>query len=287
MRAVHDAYLRASPLPPGDARFIHTLALLFISPTHVPTRPTMRISRPRSAAVAAAMALALLAACTPGAVTAPSPRVSPDTFLMARYNQAIRQAAVWELSHVQHLNPAPDTATELVVGTFTSWAGYRAPSYPNSITLSQDVWVTLVPEVRDSCQGSADGAVLRLEQRLGLPPQSGDSLVVEMQVAARDVFRPAADPAITTPYPCGDSIISGCGEHFPDPVSPAHVYWIANWILQAWSIPGGYPWTRLGYTYNWGPTSVTHYGASEYVVRKNSQAMVLSVTPAGQYCSTR
>lgn len=233
------------------------------------------------------MALALLAACTPAPVAAPSPRAAPDSVLMARYNHAIRQAAVWELSHVLRLNPAPDTATRLVVGTFTSWRGYRSSSYPNTITLSQDVWVTLVPEVRDSCQGSADGAVLRLEQRLGLPPQSGDSLLVEMQVAAKDVFRPVADPAITTPYPCGDSIMSGCGEHFPSPVSPAHVDWIANWILQAWSIPGGYPWTRLGYTYNWSPWSVTHYGASEYVVRKNSQAVVLAVYTPAQYCTSR
>jgi hypothetical protein len=46
----------------------------------------------------------------------------------------------------------------------------------------------------------------------------------------------------------------------------------------------GYPWTRLGYTYNWRP-GTDKYGASEYVVRKGATVNVLDVIPYQQYCA--
>jgi hypothetical protein len=37
-----------------------------------------------------------------------------------------------------------------------------------------------------------------------------------------------------------------------------------------------YPWTRLGYTYDWG-SSITEIGLSEFVIKKNSQIIVHEV----------
>jgi hypothetical protein len=62
------------------------------------------------------------------------------------------------------------------------------------------------------------------------------------------------------------------------------VRWIADTMLSHWMIPQGYPWTRLGYTYNWRP-GASRYGASEYVVRAGSRVRVLSVAPAAEYCA--
>ena len=52
------------------------------------------------------------------------------------------------------------------------------------------------------------------------------------------------------------------------------------------AVPDGYPWTHLGYTYNWAP-SADRYGASEYVIRKDAQypiVVVSNVAPEA-YCA--
>jgi len=144
--------------------------------------------------------------------------------------------------------------------------------------------VTLVPEVRDSCLTFTGDVTLRLEQLLGLPPGAGYDRVAEMRVSVADIFRPAADPATNTTRPCPDSVAGDCGTSFPPGVSPEHVRWIADGTLTLWRLPQGYPWTRLGYTYNWHPGS-PRYGASEYVVRAGAQVEVLSVQPTAAYCS--
>ena len=229
--------------------------------------------------LALAPTLVLFAACAPRVASGPAPVPAPLT-LDSLYRLAISDAAVWRADHVLPLNAArPDPAGKVRVVTFTSWTGYTAGT--DSIT--RDVWVTLVPEVRDSCGHFGPDLRVRLNQLLGLPPTAGNTLMVEMTVPVGALFRPVADPAVTTRYPCGDSIQAGCGESFPAGVAPAHVQFIVSQLLARWQVPGGYPWTRLGYTYNWHPGS-PRYGASEYVVRSGAQVEVLSVTPTAEYC---
>jgi len=43
-----------------------------------------------------------------------------------------------------------------------------------------------------------------------------------------------------------------------------------------------YPWTRLGYTYDWGD-SATHVGLSEFILEQNATAVVESVTSTVDY----
>ncbi|MFL5381715.1 MAG: hypothetical protein ACJ8GN_04300 [Longimicrobiaceae bacterium] len=232
-----------------------------------------------SALPLAALAASLAAAgCAPPAPAGPTPAgVSLDSL----YRLAISDAAVYRAEHVLPLNAAvADAAGNVRVVTFTSWGGYIA----GTDTITRDVWVTLVPEVRDSCSGFGDDLRLRLNQMLGLPPNAGDTLMVEMTVPLGAIFRPVADPAPTTRYPCGDTIQPGCGESFPDGVSPAHVRFIAEQFLTRWEVPGGYPWTRLGYTYNWHPGS-PRYGASEYLVRAGTVATGVAVQPVRAYCT--
>ncbi|HYH80986.1 MAG TPA: hypothetical protein VEX86_14390 [Longimicrobium sp.] len=225
------------------------------------------------------LAMVLVAgACTPpGTMALPSPRpVSLDSL----FQLAIDDAAVYRADHVLPLNAAvPDGNGNVRVVTFTSYAGYTA----GTDTVTRDTWVTLVPEVSDSCNGFTGDLKLRLNQLLGLPPHAGDSLMVEMTVPASRLFRPVADPAITTRYPCGDTLQAGCGESFPVAVSPEHVRWIADNLLTKWQDPNGYPWTRLGYTYNWHPGS-PRYGASEYLVRRETVATGVTVQNVRAYC---
>jgi len=226
----------------------------------------------------AAASLALLAAgCAPPPAAGPAPAgVSLDSL----YQLAISDAAVYRADHVLPLKAAAaDPEGNVRVVTFTSWSGYHA----GTDTITRDIWVTMVPEVRDSCAGFRDGLALRLNQLLGLPPRAGYTLMVEMTVPLGAVFRPVADPAPTTRYPCGDTIQAGCGESFPAGADAAHVRWIADQLLTKWREPEGYPWTRLGYTYNWHPGS-PRYGASEYLVRAGTVATGVAVQPVGAYC---
>jgi hypothetical protein len=230
------------------------------------------------ARLAAALPLALLAAgCTTPPPAGPAPAgLSLDSL----YRLAISDAAVYRAEHVLPLRAAvADAGGNVRVVTFTDWPGYTA----GTDSISRDTWVTVVPEVRDSCSGFGADLKLRLSQLLGLPPQSGDSLMVEMTVPLRALFRPVVDPDVTTRYPCGDTITQGCGQQFPAGVDAAHVRWMADQLLTLWQVPNGYPWTRLGYTYNWHPGS-PRYGASEYLVRAGTIATGVTVQPVAAYC---
>ena len=44
-----------------------------------------------------------------------------------------------------------------------------------------------------------------------------------------------------------------------------------------------FPWTRLGYTYDWGE-SENHIGLSEFVVRKGADIEIDSVSTVNDYC---
>jgi hypothetical protein len=237
------------------------------------------INRNPSRLLALAPLLALLAAaCTPPLASGPAPR---GESLDSLYARSITDAAVWRAEHVLPLKAAvADPAGNVRVVTFTSWPGYTE----GRDSLTQNVWVTLVPEVRDSCSGFGSDLRLRLNQLLGLPPTAGDTLMVEMTVPLAALFRPVADPAVTTRYPCGDTVLPACGESFPEAVDPGHVTFIVNQLLTRWQVPGGYPWTRLGYTYNWHPGS-PRYGASEYLVRNTTVATGVHVQNVRAYCA--
>lgn len=236
-----------------------------------------------------AAALALLAACSPGAPLvppgpAPSPAPSLNAALDSAYQAAIHDAAVYRPEHVRHLNAArPDARGRIRAGTLTT-----DTMAPGARVVTRDVWVTLVPEVRDSClswnETDADSIHLRLRQLIGLPPTLPIPYMMELSVDTAHVFRPAGDPTITSALPCPDTVAAArCGDGFPPGVSPAHVRWIADGTFALWKRPRGFPWTRLGYTYNWRP-GAPRYGASEYIVRAGSPVEVLRSWRSEDYC---
>jgi hypothetical protein len=243
---------------------------------------------------AGAAALVALGACgtalgNPGNPT-PVPLSIADV-----YAHALAAAAVYEDRYVVPLFPAiADTQGLVFVTTLTTWN-------PDTVTqtLTEDVWVSVVPEVRDSCLSWNDetDVVMRLRQLLGLRPTDSVTQFVEMTAPASGMFRPAVDPAIDTRTPCSpeQALLPGCGRTFPAGVDTAHVVWMANQAFSSWKMPNdyprqegepsrlGYPWTALGYTYNWHPGS-PRYGASEYLVRSGTQVTVTGVIPIARYC---
>lgn len=150
-------------------------------------------------------------------------------------------------------------------------------------TYRYDSWVTVVPEIRDFFAGTAPPP-MRIAQLLGLPPENATpghpreyKYMLELWVSPKDLFRPCPDsgisdttcelsmptdafhvPDLAQLVRAGAGPASGTFMSYPD--------WFANQTRHSYT-PGSnpYPWTRLGYTYDWG--SPRHVGLSEFVVR--------------------
>jgi hypothetical protein len=45
-----------------------------------------------------------------------------------------------------------------------------------------------------------------------------------------------------------------------------------------------YPWTALGYTYDWNPVSTTPVGPSEFVAHKGARVVFDSIIPTEDFC---
>lgn len=177
---------------------------------------------------------------------------------------------------------APGASRVLMV-TWTSWTGYddlvgksiRVSDLAKSVETSRDTWVSSAKEVRDFCARqklNSEDMTLRIEQLMGLPPHGGKTRFVAFWVDPEDLFRPSPDPEISDHEASLDFPVS---TRFVT-VSEEHIDWI-NALKEESYGPGGYPWTRLGYTYDWG-NPLCEVGLSEFVIRTGATVDVESVT---------
>lgn len=165
----------------------------------------------------------------------------------------------------------------LLVVTWTNYAGYDN-KLGQSMVLSRDIWITTVPEVKNFCKNLKGNTTLRLEQLLGLPPNAGKTKFVEMWVKPGDLFRPSADPEISD---CEAEIDFRISNKFVN-VSDDYIKWFNELKMKSYGT-NGYPWTRLGYTYDWGNVR-NHIGLSEFVIIKGTIVEINSISSTFQYC---
>src|ERR1039457_1922223 len=203
-----------------------------------------------------------------------------DNTLAKNYEEAVLDAMVAEQSEICStliaIKPDNNYLTRsngyvLVV----SWTKDCA-AFPVGDTISiGETWVTAVPELKDWYKKnpvSPDKITLRTEQLLGMPIDIEDSCFVEIWAKPDDLFRPAYDNEIVN---------KASGLNFPENVSSDYVKWFNNNIIVSYYPPNGsdkYPWTRLGYTYDWGNPS-SKIGLSEFVIKKNSKVIIKSKQP--------
>ncbi|GAB4217003.1 MAG: hypothetical protein OHK0022_58840 [Roseiflexaceae bacterium] len=237
------------------------------------------------------------AATTP-APTAPSQAAPPAqdaAQLRQAYERSIRDAEVAEPSEISRdLIPIVESndklqwqgqagSKQVLMVTWTSWNGYNDQvGKPYTVPVGREIWFTAVPEVRDFCrnyQQSTPGGdlTMRLRQLLGLPPEDNKTFFVEMWVNQQDLFRPSPDPEITD----REAVLD-----FPNSarvsVSQAHMDWINNLKQRSYG-EKGYPWTRLGYTYDWGNPN-SEVGASEFVIGSGATVQINKTYATADYC---
>ncbi len=162
-----------------------------------------------------------------------------------------------------------------------AWTTYTGYTQGDNL-LSREIWVTAVPQLQELCKTLPDDTarIARINQFLGLPPASdwdNGRQFVEMWVKPEDMFRPCMDPEIDD---------TTCGMAFPEGVSAEHEDWFMNNYASSFGFwqKTRYPWTGLGYTYDWcGADTVV--GASEFVVRSGSTVSVTGIIDRNTYCA--
>ena len=201
------------------------------------------------------------------------------------YEQSVYAASLLRSQHrdLPLLAIPPGTAAVQAVTWARASTTYSlSKTVPFSLTARRDIWVTIAPALQEFCRKlQLKDLALRLEQRLGLPPGSGDALFVQFRVplasVGKNFFRPCLDPRITTT----ECPVGGSPSQSPS--------WYPAWFYQQYfesygDTPYHYPWTALGYTYDWSK-SPTHFGESEFVIRAGATIQVESITPTAQYCA--
>lgn len=239
-------------------------------------------ARTRSAFIAGV--LALLGGCA----------AAPPANHWAAYRMALANAAVAEPAKALPLRPIPQGSTVRVVSWMRGAPGNcPAPGCSFRIGVNR-MWVTVAGEVQSKCRAwglNGDALRERLEQLLGLPPYPP----AEWQKTHMVTFEVPRD---ALQRPClGENVDAAgalrCTVRLSDGADPELRRFVleqmaTSWVADTNGAPG-YPFTRLGYTYDWHSSAapVQHYGASEFVVRPGTEVVVVAATATDDYCRMR
>ena len=131
---------------------------------------------------------------------------------------------------------------------------------------------------------------------LGLPATSLNDTIVEFYVDPQYLLRPSRDPEITdreaeisfrTNTPYADKVSTNYSAWFQSTIISRN-YGMTNGVWNA------YPWTQLGYTYDWLKTGNNVMGLSEFVIPGRmlysqysitTMVYVVSITNAASYAT--
>lgn len=149
-------------------------------------------------------------------------------------------------------------------------AFYNTGKYP--------IWITTAPELLNRMKREkAKDVNLRLKQLLGLPPNAVYSYFIEFWVKPQDLFRPCPDNEIT------DNTCELC---LPEGTSEEYKTWINDNRISRYyncELYDKYPWTQLGYTYDWNPKNKSHVGLSEFVISANKNIVINAIYTTEEY----
>ena len=163
----------------------------------------------------------------------------------------------------------------VLLGNFNKYPN----SYSDTLVINSwgQIWVFIPEQFKLRLKSATipeNDTLLRISQLLGMPPTSTNNYIVELWVKPADLYRPAADPEI-------DDRTTGL--YLPENAEPDYAQWFNQNIYDSyfgqWT---HYPWTRLGYTYDWAYPA-TEIGLSEYCIKTNSVLFVKKLCLAPKY----
>ncbi|MFM2043784.1 MAG: hypothetical protein RLY86_2360 [Pseudomonadota bacterium] len=286
-------------------------------PALSPTLPFQTVPPRTLPSLVAALLALVLAGCaaaprdgtvaTTAAPVAPTAQTAPAPDPAALYQAALRDSAVPEPADVyggllalvrstpglEWEGPGPDArvpdARVKVASLMSEQAFQKYYAAPPDDRVNGDawgiIWVTPVPQLRTLCQavpGDTTTKVERLKQWLGLQPTGSYARVVEMWVRPDQLARPCPDPEVTDGACTLDTAKAGPG------VDAGYVAWFAANYQPSYRY-NGFPWTRLGYTYDWAPPGDTvnplrPVGGSEYIFAPKAAYTISGRYTVQEYC---
>jgi hypothetical protein len=228
-----------------------------------------------------------------------------------RYSKSITDAAVATPIEVVSdlLVPAPSDSrtrwrtidgSDYVLVSALRYAPISTVEPGGAFTLDTSRWVAIPAQLAQECVryhcANLDRSHLdlQLKQVLGLPPDADYRYVSQFWVKPSDMFRPCTDPRVASPS-CPEKFV-GASVEVPTIVGTVNVadflwaqanyawrapdrFWhkIAISCAQSYSNASagqcyGFPWTRLGYTYDWSPAAKDDVGVTEFVVAQGATA---------------
>ncbi|MDP1876964.1 MAG: hypothetical protein Q8M17_05350 [Actinomycetota bacterium] len=281
----------------------------------------------RAARIGLSIGASLLAATAiagnAGAATPPTPTFPAS--IWSAYRDAIIDSAVARpdevVTNLLVLSPSDgrtqwkviDGEQYLLVGQLRG-APFTGVDPGQKFQLPGDRWVSVPRDLAQACAAYKcrrmdDAALdLQLRQIVGLPPDADYDYIIRFWVKPSDMFRPCTDPRVTV-RSCPEQVASGsAADPVPSTVGStdlASFLWTqANY---AWRLPSafhpkaavscavnwntercyGFPWTRLGYTYDWTPGAADHEGVTEFVAANGATAYLESFGKHRKYFPQR
>lgn len=201
------------------------------------------------------------------------------------YAEAVEDAMTVESDEVLPLVSLDEGAPYAVYddeGRVLMFTYHKYPdSYPNGADVKiewGEVWTFTGGELADWYKENKDDVTdwpARLKQLIGLTPDNENTHFTAMWVDPDDVKRPA-NVQDTGEVTMTAALSENTDEAFKE--------WFDGNII--WSyFDSAYPWTRLGYTYDWAADAKDEYGLSEFLVADGSQVEVAYTVTAEEMLS--
>lgn len=150
------------------------------------------------------------------------------------------------------------------------WTDQAAEEFKKDDQLTLEEYTWAYADLELASWGAANKDVLknskdaRIRQMLGLPENAKGSTFVLVSVTPERVLRTAYQP---------DAQLKKMSLAFEETVDQDFISWF-NGQVTANYFENPRPWTRLGYTYDWGKTGDDHYGVTEFVIPAGTKVTV-------------
>ena len=157
------------------------------------------------------------------------------------------------------------------------------------------MWTTAVPQLKNFMRqykekrdASTDPDILpRVEMLLGLPVKAGAFFIAQFWVSPEHIFRPCPNPEIDDKACEADERRDNPSFNVFDKVKTTkeHQDWYNAEKKNKYTGANPFPWTRLGYTYDYDKKEKSHdsTGLSEFVLKPGVPITIESISAFDQY----
>jgi hypothetical protein len=231
---------------------------------------------------------------------------APHDTLAEAYGAAIARAAIRQPGDARPLRVLREEKTSLVHLTHETLARDQRAA-------QNDMWLSHPDDLRLFCAGAAD-PLLKMQQALGLPPRRGERRVYTVTVMTKDLQRPCFSghgpgdgaceielPKILKDEPKAGATPAEVEAHAKQRAEAlTRVGLIAMQSFRSWRVrhpdkwaqPGeypfdGFPFTGMGWTWNWDPAAPHPVGVSEFVAPKGTAVTIDTAKTPAEFCGGR